>query len=1024
MHTILNFLVVVVTLSAQLTFAHQSLQPCEQYLTGKRAITLESTREMAAEHVKRNLLISPMPGFDNIEEQIKINPIGEIGPLALQEGLGEGMSFLSTPAPTAKDAITASLLQEAKNMFPIHLDVPWKGKRTSTTVYTAVPAHVGKKADSLVSQAFPLVALHLHGGGTPTAGGKNADKVAENLLKMGMPTIAPDLPGHGRGPRQLDGFLTAVEQLDWALEVADKMLHPDTKIVLTGHSYGAMFGLLLQRLSKVNPKYKRVVHILAMAPGIDPTLGGTAAERNKFEEWYQANFESLEKDIAAGDFEFYKNVRANGKNSDVGAIFTGLFNLDYSLPLLTEKDYAEMIPTTVMVGVNDGLVFVGFDKQFDQLFAPLGSRYIKLEPGPTFRNTDKTVFERTGHQIFDLEIKPGEDGYVPGKNTLKVYRMITNLAHEAAAGARFPEAPSNISSPAQIYDSMLRKYANFFGFRAMMASTVEYIDRDNEHTQPMATEMEKLSSYLTRVEDRSERAYKEGEAQVKKAIADLRARLGITEQMTLEGSQAELAFPPLTAERKAELEAYVAAVFKIDEELPNEFKDEESDAAIAKLAVDNADLLKQLGTTIDKIKPKLEQMIAEDKEVKARRASEREAAKAKGEKYVLSPEQQKADQVKDRARAAAASLNQAYMLHAGTRQARFGAERNRRVDLIAKPVGIADVKGANRQLRVDRSPERRAALEAYIAQYPAVESAARAAVAVAAEAAVAAIPLPAGVTSLEDAKSKASEVNSRKGLYYVSEKVPESRELVRKMGELESAIAFKHSGNEEQKILSLKKMEEGVFAQLARVAAMTKDAEATWKARLEKSPELQPLQAEYDRTLAEYDIHDPAYTRAFMAFLDDLDKRGQRTEAAIVALTPELRALRAKSQESRATFLAAKAKLDAVKIPEHLVKANAALKVEEAKLEGRRRELSLLRQELDAVRKQYVDAMIAAGEKMPYTIDAYPMFTAWNRPRDVVMAQLETDRFFRQANINFLARWEAFETELNRRAGPAKADDQ
>lgn len=1015
MHTFKKFLVFVgLTLTAQLTWAHQSLQPCHQYLVGQKVITLQTTREMAVEHIGRNLLISPVPGFDNIEEQVKIVPVGELGPRAIQDVMGPGQSFLSTPAPTSKDPVSASLLQEAKNMFPVHLDLLWKGTQTSTTVYTAVPAHVGTTPGALIGHEFPVAFLHIHGGGTPTATGKNADKVAENLLKVGIPTIAPDMPGHGRGPRQIDPFLDAVSQLDYALEVADKMLHPNTKIIFSGHSWGGMFGLLLQRLSKINPKYKRIVHILSLAPGIDPSLGGTPAERNAFEKWYQENFQKFEARIAPGDFEFQKNVRANGKNSDVGAWFTGLFNLGYSLPVLTEADYAEMIPTTVVVGDSDGVVYVGFEDQFAKLFKPLGANFIVLGAGPTFRSTDKTVLYPTGHQMFERELMPNEDGYVAGKNTIQAYRIINNMALGSIGRAYNFQPPSSISSPAQIIDSVVRKYANFFAFRSMLASTVEYVDVDTADTNTLAASKKTLDGYLSRVAERRRTAIIASDAVAAQPLAALRARLGIVEKMTYEGSLTELSFPPLTDARKAELEAYVAAVLKIEEDMPSLFKDPVTDGQLAAIRTKYADVLAKLGVDLDGLKAKLEVMIAEDKDFKAKRQAEKDAVIARGGTWKLSADADKAQKQIEKFRGQVGVAYQEYQAVWKVRMKAFNEAKEKLIAALKKPSGVENMKDARRQATLARSAERTAALQAYVAEFKKAEEEGKRLAEASIIAAVNEIRKPDGVTSEEDALAQVAEVDARNELYFVPANQPHIAPLAAKVLEMTKKVESLTGADPSKNVLSIKDATAALGVEQDKLKAMADQAEAGWPGRLAKSPELQALQAEYDRTLADFDLHEPKYEHAKSAFLDELNRTGRVSEANIIAGTPELLALRAKAQAVRATFLAAKAKLDAAKVPEYLAKVQAAFKAKEAALEARRREIYKAEQEKDEARMAYAAAMVAAGEKVKVTVARYELYSLWNRPLSEVRKQLETDRFFRQAMIDFLARWDGFESELNR----------
>lgn len=1016
---------VALSLLPAISQAHQSLSSasCEQALGAHRAFTPELLRDLSIKYVENNLKFSPVPEFDNIEEQAKINPVGVTGPLALQQAFGMDKFFVASPAPTAKDPITVSLIEPAKHGFPVHVDVQWAGKRTSTTVYTSVPWHLGSaSAPGILKRAdLPLAVMHLHGGGTPTAGGVNFDKVAENLLKFNVPTIAPDMPGHGRGPSHFEGFEGAKQQLDWILQVADEMLHPNTKIVLSGHSWGAMFGVYLQRLKRLDPKYQRIIHILAIAPGIDPTLGGSAEDRNKFEQWYQDNFRNFKHRIAESDFEFQENVLANGKDSDKGAMFTGLFNLDYALPPLTAEEYAELTPMTVIVGTADGVVYVGFEEQFEELFGALGERYIKLGDGPTFHNTDKTKLRKTGHQVFDRELMPGEDGYVEGKDTYQVYRMIGNLVRGEAKGASFPETASTIASPSSVIDSMTRNYANFFGFRVYLGNAVEFVDGDTEWTIPMAAEKRELDGYLGRLSDRRDKGLKEVEAQVAAAVQEMRQRIGAHEKLTLEYALAELATPALSPEREKAIREYLAQVEAIDQELLANFADEESERALTQLKTENQAILEKAGITdMTELKAVVDRLNAEDKSRKSEKAKAKADAKARGEKWEEDLAQVRIEKEQDRFRSSLAKIDQAYKQLNNQKQAKFGQERNRRVAALKAPEGIADTKQAARELKVDRSPERRQLVEKFVAEYNQLVPVVRAEALAELDAILAEMPKPAGVVDERDAEAKQIEINARKNLTYVSPKAPATAGLVARIESLHAKLdeltkGQVVDGKPEETVLSLNQLDEAVMAAERKVSELAKTLDLQWAKRVAAGGEAKALQDEFDQKLDIYKVHYSNYENAKSAFLADLDRRGLRTAENIVRQTPELLALRAKSQEAKKAFLQAKAKRDAAKLTEGFKKAQTELQLAEAALEARRRQIGLTQQDLASARKQYIEAMQAAGERVPLVVREYNMYELFNRDLDTVRSHLESDRFFMQASINFLSRWDGFMAEIRRK---------
>lgn len=1005
--------VALTSFASNSALAHQTLSAeCEHGLAGTRAITLSALREMSIEHVGRNLLVSPQPGFDNAEEQARVRPVGEVGPMALQQIMGPDQYFVSIPAPTTKDAIAVNTIGvPGAPTVPVHVDVQWAGQRTSTAVYVSVPAHVGVKAGDMVPEEFPVAVVHLHGGGTPTTGGQTADKVAEHMNPHGVPVLAMDLPGHGLGPRQLGGFEGLKQQADWALAVADKFLHPTTKIVLSGHSYGGMIALFMHRLSK-DPKYKRIVHYIPLSPGVDPTLGGSGADRIKWEKWYQKNYKTLKKRMAESDFDFLANVLANGKDSDVGSLFTTLANLDYSLPELTTEEYAQLAPLTVAVGTADGLVYVGFEEQFEKLFGnlPSGSRFIKLGRGPTFKGN-----QVTGHQLFDRYIATDEPDYIPGKDTPLIYTEMTKIAVNAVAGAARPQPAGTAASPSQIIDAFWRNYGLYFGFRQMVAHTVEYADGVSSNTIDMAARQGLLKGYLAKIENGRTKGAKKSDEMVAEALNDLRQSLGIKEMMTLESAKWEAGLPELTATRRAELEQFQQQVREIEERMSSEFKDEESDRKIRQLTTNNSELLSRAGVTIESIKPKLEELIAEDRAYKSRKASEKAAAKARGEAFQNSPDEMRVRAELDRFRADLGELQKQYLELFRHKQQKFFERRTELVAALVAPAGVTEPKMAGRELKVDWSPERRAAVAKYLEQYDSVVAATRAKADAELAQQLESIKKPDGVVSIEDALIQKTEVDSRKDLTWTPHRHPEIQTIVTKVAQRKSELSALIGPD--ARGLSLTQHEGRLVELFVAHAAAQKAFEEAWKRGEVHDSRLPDLNAQSKRALAEYQTARDKYNDDRLDWLASLDAQGKRTAEVVLAMTPELFQLRARVQETRKEFLRAKSAVDSVKnelLHAATATTSAAFKAEEARLEERRRKAYLATQAVEQARAEYIDAMIAANEPIPLTVNAYHVFKEWDRPLAEVRAKLEHDRSFFTAMVSFLSRWESFATELRR----------
>ncbi len=307
-----------------------------------------------------------------------------------------------------------------------------------------------------------------------------------------------------------------------------------------------------------------------------------------------------------------------------------------------------------------------------------------------------------------------------------------------------------------------------------------------------------------------------------------------------------------------------------------------------------------------------------------------------------------------------------------------------------------------------------------MAEYNRIEPAVRAQATQELEAAVAKIDKPNGVKSEAEALARQTEVNSRKDLSYVSPKAPQTAEIVGTIKSLQEKLdemvkGRVVEGREWENIFGLRQLEELVAAKEKKVSEMAKTLDDQWQKRMVGSAELQALQAEYDRTLEIYKIHYPNYENAKSAFLADLDRQGRRKAEFIIKQTPELLGLRAKSQAAKRTFLAAKAKRDEAKLTEGFRKALAELSDADQWLDTRRRFIGITQQDLAVARQSYIKAMQAAGEPVPLTIEAYNIYDLFNRDLDEVRAHLERDRFFLQAMISFISRWDSFMAELRRK---------
>lgn len=992
-------------------------EACERYLSPVRPLTLRALREQVEARIQAVERITPKPGFDNIEIEAQHEQIAEReAPLALQQILGPQEGFVSTPAPTSPDPATVNLTDE-NSSFPVHVDLQWQGQRESTTAYVTLPGNkMASAGDYIIGAENPVVLVHLHGGGTPTATGKNAMSIGEKLAPKGIPTVALDLPGHGRATRKLKGLETMEGQVDWILKIIDQLVHPGVKVVLSGHSWGGEFATYMQRHSN-EPKYARIAEFIALSPPVDVSLGGDLKKKLDFEEWWQKNFTQFEDKIAPADFEFQQNMLNNGKDSDVGAYFTAMSDFDYSTPPLTPEQQAGLKPLLAVASDADGVVYVGREKEFAAAFGGLvePSKFILLGPGQTWKSKGPQDLQPTGHNIFDR--------YVDGTTTLQVYSLIAD-AVTAVAGKAAP-SPVPADRISELMDGIFRHYANFLAFREMVQSDVEYVESNSADLPRLSKRKVELDDYIRRAERELREGEKQVESRVAAAIEVFRKKIGLTEAINLKRAQEELGAPPLTDERRQALLDYVAEVQKLDEGLRAGYQDPQYERDLQQLSKDFAPLLKTLGL----------------KNIEGYKALF-DAYQARKD---LSPQEQ-------RTRGDLSRLHQRFTEVSKHKQGRFGLERDRRLAGMARPDGVLDARAALRELNSDRSEERRAKLAAFVEGYPQVESQARMAAENDAMARAEAVAKPEGVTSLEDGRAQRDRQNEVMNMTYAPDDQA-AADIAHRLAELgEERDRIVHGSKTE---ISLEKLDGMVDGMRKKRAALMKKWDGLWKQGDLSSAHLKAETADYDRTLESYKELYFNYESKKGDWLLQLKQSGQLTEGVILAGTPELKSLRHKVQHAKQMFYQMREQVeeskwiealsgrlegpensvsDAVRIATEIwgvefastgkpseKSLTARLRMDEDYLEGRRRQLSLLEHERDQLRFQYAQRLRELKLPAPYVVERVPIFPLLNRPLIELTGELRRNPAMVRALTQLKSKWEDMLAQL-RRVNQTKGD--
>ena len=985
---------------------------CDAILSPAPALTLRQIKERSVQRARELQRQVPAPTFDNIEQQATIEQVGEKGPQAFQELLPFEVSFVQTPAPAATDPVAVDLLDEGRSIA-VHVDVPWDGRRTSTAAFVSLPRpRINSPSKFLVGPEYPVVLVHLHGGGTPTATGRNAMSIAREVGKRGIPVVGIDLPGHGRATRNPEGLETFKQQADWLMKAVKQLIDPKVKIVLSGHSWGGSFALFMHRLS-LDPNYSRISQYISLSPPVDVTLGGSLKEKLEFEQEYSQNFVRFEDRIAPADFEFQSNLLNNGKDSDIGAYFTNLTDLDYSMPPLSDEEQARLKKLTVIVGDADGLVYVGREEPFQKAFAGLKapSQLIVLGLGTTWKSKSPQDLLPTGHNIFDR--------YIDGTTTLQTYQLISDTVLED--GPNLPTNESTGSDQLDLIERAFRHYANYFGFREMLQGRIEFVISDTDHRQEIAKRKGLLEEYLRRIsvaEDELQRMT-DGRSQiasVQQAVDALRARLGITDNINIRRAEEDLATPPLTTDRKAVLEKFVAEIKDAEREMRDSYVDQQYDEELAALNQEFQPLLAELALT------------------------DVTAYKAKFDEFNSGRKDQAGDRA--RIRGALGRLHQRVIDLNKKRESRFGVARDARLSTIDAPPGIRDQRSAIRELNMDHSPERRAKLKAFVDEYARIEAEAKQKATDDLRASIQSQPRPPGVSDPEEARMQRALQESLLDFTFVPPGQNEIAELARQIRGLTAEVKELELGD--GKILSLDKLEASVKSLRVKRAGMLKTWDHLWKSGGLSSPAVAKSEQGVQATLANYKALYFAYENKKSDFLLELKESGRLTAANILASTPELKNLRRKVQHAKQIFFKIRGELDSIRWVEGVAgrlegpsatkatllatevwgqdfarnrvpavnSLTQQLKIEEGFLAQRQEQMMEREFELNELRYRYVRAMAELKQPLPLQIHRVDLGRLFHQPLAQVIAELKAKPATATALSQMLEQWESYLSKM------------
>lgn len=1013
------FTATLIFAASALAQQQQTPANCGPELSSSLPVTARSLKDRSRARAERRYAQVPRPGFDNIEELAKIEQVGEEGPRALRDMLPASVSFVSTPAPTSPDPIAVDLIEEGRS-FATHVDTIWHGRRAGTSAFVSDPnVRAGAKPRYVIGREHKTVLVYLHGGGTPTATGRNGMTMAAQLAKRGIPVVGIDMPGHGRATRNPTDMTTFAEMADYLMEVIDQTIDPSVKIVLTGHSWGAAFVVWLHRHSD-DPKYARIAHYVAMSPPVDVSLGGNLREKLDFEQRYQREFPKFKDRIAPADFEFQSNMLNNGKNSDVGAYFTSLTDFDFKTPPLSEEEQRRLKPLTVIVGEADGLVYVGREEQYRRAYGNLvaPSRFILLGPGRTWKTKQGGAPVPTGHNIFDLlaDCPPGEKDC---PDIPLVYQMLGDITLEG--GADFEVRKSTGDAAEDVMDRVFRNYANFFGFRELIENHVEYVLMETMDRPKISKRKGELDDYLKRTQPFEDQIAKirDGKTvlpEVQNAIDDLRTQLGITEKITLEQAQGDLAMPPLTDARREELKAFIEEVKAADAQLKANYTDTAYDNEMRALEEQFKGTLERAGVGIGDYQQLLNEL------------------------------QERKDPKEERLRSELSHLHQLVAKAIKDKARRFAVAQDARRAAIKNPGGVRDHRQAEREMTVDRSEARLAKLREFVSRYPVVERDVRRAAVHALQAKMDALNRPEGVSSPADARALKAQQDKMLDLSYEPADDPVLASLGRRIGALFKELAPFESGD-----AALPKLAKKVKELRLKRAAQVKKWDELWKSGTIGSENIREREANLQRTLENYKNLYFNYEDKKADWLLSLKESGQLSAANILNMPANLRQWRTKVQRAKQVYFRMRAEFETLRWTEAILgriegdakdvksavsiakevwgeeypksrkpgmnSLTQVLRMEEDYLSERQAQQYLKERELYELQGQYAERAKAKGMLVPFQVHKRDIGRALNQPLPALLTELRSDPILLEAFTQTLAKWENI-------LGPLRSENQ
>ncbi len=247
---------------------------------------------------------------------------------------------------------------------------------------------------------------------------------------------------------------------------------------------------------------------------------------------------------------------------------------------------------------------------------------------------------------------------------------------------------------------------------------------------------------------------------------------------------------------------------------------------------------------------------------------------------------------------------------------RFAIARDAAIASIALPAGVVDFRSAMRELNADRSPERRERLKNYVIDLQRLEEEARVRVIGGLTERIHREPRPDGVDSPDEVRAEISQLNEILAMTYAPEGYPQIAAAAASVRKLEAQMIFLMNGDTD--VLGLEKLLLKAQEARAKRTKAVKAFENLWSKGVITSAAISEKEEKVQELLAKYKEMYLSFHEQERAFLEQLKESGTLTEENVTVSTPDLISLRDKVIKLKATFFAQRAALENLRWKESL----------------------------------------------------------------------------------------------------------